>query len=239
MNNIETSNEFDNIKDMYISSSDSDFELIQMDFKYNNKLQQYIYLFKYFEDIQNKQIKKFNLILFKEDILSLENYEFDEIYNEIIDNILSVNEFNFELLLEKNSISFTKQEFIDFIDFYMFLLPYNFLKPIIVKFDSFPDFYEYLMNENTTIKKDIIENIILKIDSNKRFTEVISSVGYNINSEIKKEKHNTMLKLLNGAVESKEQLYNKYKDLIDDVNLEDLQNLISCYIENDKDNLKA
>lgn len=206
----------------------------------NNKVsQQYAFLYKYFEEIQNVDIKGFNALLFKEDIQNLTDWEFDEIYNSIIDEILETNVFDFELLLEPDQTLFTKNNFIDFIDFYMHILPYSYLKNIMVNYESIPEFYEYLMDDNTTIKSDLKKEAKKTIELNDKFGGLVKNLGTNISAAKNKDKYNSIVGLLDRSLNSKKSLYLKYIDMLDAINLDDLQKLITTYIENDSHNLKG
>lgn len=206
----------------------------------NDKIsQQYAFLYKYFEEIQNIDIKGFNTLLFKEDIQNLTDWEFDEIYNSIIDEILETNVFNFELLLEPDQTVFTKNDFIDFIDFYMHILPYSYLKNIMANYESIPEFYEYLMDDNTTIKSDLKKEAMRTIELNDKFGGLVKNLGTNISAAKNKDKYNSIVGLLDRSLNSKKLLYLKYIDMLDDINLDDLQKLITAYIESDNHNLKG
>ncbi len=206
----------------------------------NNKVsQQYAFLYKYFEEIQNIDIKGFNTMLFKEDIQNLTEEEFDEIYNSIIEEILELNIFDFELLLESGQTIFTKTNFIDFIDFYMHTLPYVYLKNILTKYESIPDFYEYLMDDATTIKTDLKNEAKHTIELNDKFGGLVKNLGANITAAKNKDKYNSIVGLLDRSLNSKKDLYLKYIDLLDNIVLDDLRNLITKYIESDSHNLNG
>jgi uncharacterized protein YbcC (UPF0753/DUF2309 family) len=202
-------------------------------------LQQYVFLFKYFEKIKSFDIKNFNTLLFKDDILNLTEDEFDEIYDVVIDEILENNIFNFELLLEPDQTSFTKQDFIDFIEFYMHTLPYNYLKNILAKYNSIPEFYEYLMSPDTDIKEQLKNEAIKSIDTNDKFNDLVKNLGANITSAKNKEKYESIVGLLDKSIIKKKNIFKKHADMILDVSLSDLQNLITIYINNDLSNLKG
>lgn len=229
---------------MLIQDHDYDLEVYELFLNQHNissnmKLQQYSFLLKYFDEINNLDIKNFNLLLFKEDFEKLTEDEFNDVYNIIIDEILENNIFNFELLLNDGQTEFTSTNFIDFIDFYMHALPYVYLKNILVNYETVPEFYEYLMDENTTIKVDLIKEAEKTISLNTKFNNLVQDLGINIVSAKNKDKYNSIVNLLSLSVDRKKDLYMKYIEILKETSINDLQNIITKYIENDIFNLKS
>lgn len=220
-------------------TTNDSYDLFLEQHKNNKVSQQYAFLYKYFEEIQSIDIKGFNTLLFKEDIQNLTDEEFDEIYNSIIEEILEKNIFDFEMLLEPDQTVFTKNNFIDYIDFYMHTLPYSYLKNILTSYESIPEFYEYLMADDTTIKSDLKKEAKRTIELNDKFGGLVKNLGSNISAAKNKDKYNSIVGLLDRSLNSKKSLYEKYIEMIDDVNLSNLQNLITAYIESDNHNLKG
>jgi hypothetical protein len=220
-------------------TTDSHYDILVNKYNLDTILQQYVFLFKYIEKIKNLDIKSFNTLLFKDDILNLNEEEFFEVYNVLVDEILEDNIFDFNLLLEPNQEIFSKLDFIDFIEFYMHTLPYTYLKNILVKYNSIPEFYEYLMDPNTDIKEQLKNEAFKTIDTNDKFNGLVKNLGSNITSNKNKEKYESIIGLLDKSIIKKKNIYKKHADMLLDVSLSDLQNLITNYINIDLANLKS
>lgn len=215
------------------------YDLFLTQHQANEKLQQYSFLLKYFDEINALDIKNFNTLLFKEDFQNLTEDEFYDVYNSIIDEIIERNMFDFELLMNPEQTEFTATNFIDFIDFYMHTLPYVYLKNILAKFESIPEFYEYMMDDKNNIKTDLKEEALRTINLNSKFTGLVRDLGTNIVSAKNKDKYNSIVGLLDLSINTKKDLFNKYIELIDNVSISQLQDLITKYITNDPINLKG
>jgi hypothetical protein len=220
-------------------TTDSHYDILVNKYNLDTILQQYVFLFKYIEKIKNLDIKSFNTLLFNDDILNLNEEEFFVVYNVLVDEILEDNIFDFNLLLEPNQEIFSKLDFIDFIEFYMHTLPYTYLKNILVKYNSIPEFYEYLMDPNTDIKEQLKNEAFKTIDTNDKFNGLVKNLGSNITSNKNKEKYESIIGLLDKSIIKKKNIYKKHADMLLDVSLSDLQNLITNYINIDLANLKS
>jgi hypothetical protein len=204
----------------------------------DSDIDKYMFLLNYIESIRNLDIKSFHLLLFKENFLSLSDDEFNELYNVLIENVLEQNPLDFKLILNNPlDLKFTKMDFINFIDFYMNLFPYTYLKNMVAKFDSLPAFVQYYTNEETPLRSAIITEIKNSVTKNDRFQSLVAGLGGNISSAKNRDKYNSIIKLLSQSIHNKNNIFMKYIDMISEIDRDDLEEYITLCLEKDIQNI--
>jgi len=212
---------------------------------------------KYLNDID---IKNFNYYLFESDLEKLSSDEFkiasDELLNTFIED-LNNNYLNIDIesILHKNE--YNKKTFIKkFVLFFMQILPYEILKPILknpddlnalntpgtlTHIDSFKNPTETLLyrifdydNDNIYKIKDLInEELNKKIRKMNNFINVIDEV-------MELSKKNTLedsRDIISDHVDIQNNYYKIYQNILSNTDLEKIVNLFRKYIEKDYLNL--
>ena len=232
---IHSNNSFDFVYDMSTVQS------------FSNPNNNYIYLEEYFNQIEKLDIQFFNILLFKNEFENLDNKEYEIIFEERIRGLLDNILLDISLLLpddtvlinnEVTSKLINKNLFIDFIEFYMYKLPYVYLSEILNKYESNIDFFEELNNNPEIIKEKINNQIDKFYNLNINLLKIINNLSGNISTNKARDKNEVAFKLFQDHVSNKKEDFNSYKNLISETYLSDLINLINVYIERDSKNIR-
>ena len=208
----------------------------------SNKEEQYFthYLEPYINYIETLDIKNFNYLIFLEDLDNMHQVEFNTFFE---------NEFKTIVKLINRHISFDISDLDDqpyrikllfaknIVKFYMFDLPYNYLKNHIFA-TGCENMYDALKEfDEQDVKSKLIDQIHQMKRQYNNFNELINNLEDTISNDKKRDKFTDIIMLLDTNMDLKLKLLKYHVTLINNSEALKLVDLIKIYLDNDSYNI--